>query len=71
MRPPLSLRPEDDLACALETMRSEGVRELPLVDAAGRVVDLIAETSIAHAYVAGLRGHRRSNGTSDAKNSGR
>lgn len=59
MRPPLALRAEDDLSSALETMLSEGVRELPLIDGSGRVIGLIDETSIAHAYVSGRNGHRR------------
>jgi CIC family chloride channel protein len=51
MRPPLALKPEDDLHAALEAMLSEGVRELPVVDAGGRLIGLVDETAIAHAYV--------------------
>ncbi|HEY6005504.1 MAG TPA: chloride channel protein, partial [Anaeromyxobacter sp.] len=50
MRPPVALRQDDDLRTAFEAMLAEGVRELPAVDAAGRIVGFVDETSIAHAY---------------------
>jgi CIC family chloride channel protein len=56
MKPPVALRPEDKLSRALETMLSEGVRELPLVDADGRLIALVDEASIAHAYVNARQG---------------
>jgi CIC family chloride channel protein len=55
MRPPVALEEQDDLHCALETMLSEGLRELPVVDASGKLVGLLDETSIAHAYVRSRR----------------
>jgi CIC family chloride channel protein len=63
MRPPLAVRPEDELSSALQTMLSEGLRELPLVDASGRVIGLIQETAIAHAYVEGRQDRRPDAGT--------
>jgi CIC family chloride channel protein len=51
MRPPVSLRPEDNLHQALATMQAEGLRELPLVADDGQILGLLDETAIAHAYV--------------------
>jgi CIC family chloride channel protein len=54
MRPPLSLRLDDDLRTAFELMRDHGLRELPATQADGRVVDLVDERAIAHAFL-GMR----------------
>ena len=43
---------EDVLGGVFETMLSQGVRELPVTDAAGALIGFVDETSIAHAYVA-------------------
>jgi CIC family chloride channel protein len=51
MRAPVSLRPGDELHQALETMQAAGLRELPLVGDDGRLLGLLDELSIAHAYV--------------------
>jgi CIC family chloride channel protein len=51
MRPPIALRPGDDLHAALETMVAHGLRELPVIDDDGRVVGVLDEAAIAHAYV--------------------
>lgn len=52
MRAPISLRPDENLRVAFETMLAQGVRELPVADEEGRVIGFIDETSIAHAYMA-------------------
>ena len=54
MRPPSSVSVDDDLRTAYELLRSEGLRELPIVDVAGHLVGLVAEADIAQAY---LRSH--------------
>ena len=54
MRPPSSVSVDDDLRTAYELLRSEGLRELPIVDSAGHLVGLVAEADIAQAY---LRAH--------------
>lgn len=51
MRPALGLRTEDDLRYALELMREEGLRELPVLDDEERVVGFVDQVSIAHAYL--------------------
>ena len=51
MRPPLELHQDDPLHAALDLMRTEGVRELPLADAGGKVVGMIGVAAIAHVYM--------------------
>ncbi len=51
MRPPASVRASDDLRAVFELLRAEKLRELPVVDANGRVVSLIDEAMIAQAYL--------------------
>jgi CIC family chloride channel protein len=51
MRPALGLRTEDDLRFALELMREEGLRELPVLDDEEHVVGFVDQVSIAHAYL--------------------
>lgn len=51
MRPPVGVKQHDPLRKAFETMRAEGIRELPVVDEDGRVVGFIDEGSLAHAYL--------------------
>jgi CIC family chloride channel protein len=51
MRSPIALRPQDDLRVALQTMVSTGLRELPVIDEQGRILGLLDEAAIAHAYV--------------------
>jgi CIC family chloride channel protein len=55
MRPPLALRENDGLRTAFEGMFTEGVRELPVTSAEGRIVGYVDETSIAHAYAKARR----------------
>ncbi|HVO20647.1 MAG TPA: chloride channel protein [Anaeromyxobacter sp.] len=52
MRPPITLSQDDGARSAFEAMLSQGVRELPVVDAQGTIVGFVDETSIAHAYLA-------------------
>lgn len=51
MRPPVGLRQADLVSHALHVMRSLGVRELPVLDADGRVLGLLDEAAIAHEYM--------------------
>ncbi len=52
MRPPVTLTLDDGIRSAFEAMLSQGVRELPVTDAAKRIVGFVDENSIAHAYLA-------------------
>ncbi len=51
MRPPVGVLQNDPLRKAFETMRAEGIRELPVLDRDDRVVGFIDEGSLAHAYL--------------------
>ena len=51
MRPPIALRDHDTLHAAYNRLVASGLRELPVTDAARRVVGLINEIAIAHAYL--------------------
>jgi CBS domain-containing protein len=53
MRPPVAVRPRDDLRTALETMLAHGVRRLPVVGDDARFIGLIDEDAIARAYLHG------------------
>jgi CIC family chloride channel protein len=55
MRPPIALREQDSLRTAYDRLLSSGLRELPVVDGDGRVVGLINEVAIAHAYLQARR----------------
>jgi CIC family chloride channel protein len=55
MRPPIALREQDSLRTAYDRLMSAGLRELPVVDGDGRVVGLINEVAIAHAYLQARR----------------
>jgi CIC family chloride channel protein len=50
MREPVSVQADAELGVAIETMLSSGLRELPVVDAAGRVLGCVDDRSISHAY---------------------
>jgi CIC family chloride channel protein len=52
MRPTVGVRLTDALRKAFQTMRAEGVRELPVLDADGRVIGFIDEGAVADAYLA-------------------
>jgi CIC family chloride channel protein len=51
MRPVASVAVDDTLLTALDTMRAERLPELPVLDAAGRILGFIDETTIASAYL--------------------
>jgi len=51
MRPPTSVRSDEDLRTAFELMRDEGLRELPVLDADGKVIGFIEEASIVDAFL--------------------
>ncbi|HEX2877554.1 MAG TPA: chloride channel protein [Polyangiaceae bacterium] len=51
MRPAASVSFDDTLLTALDLMRAERLPELPVLDAAGRVLGFIDETTIASAYL--------------------
>jgi CIC family chloride channel protein len=51
MRPPVTVTASDTLRRALEKMRAEGVRELPVVDAERRVVGFVDEGALAQLYL--------------------
>jgi CIC family chloride channel protein len=51
MQAPVSVRVEDDLRVATERMVSQGLRELPVLDADGRVLGLLDEAEIAEVYL--------------------
>ena len=55
MRPPVALRPGDPASRALSVMHEHGLRQLPVVDAAGRVLGLVDEVTIAHAFLQARR----------------
>jgi CIC family chloride channel protein len=59
MRAPLTVRAEDDLRTAFELMRTEALREVPVLDAVGVVVGFIDEASIVEAFLRAT-GPRRS-----------
>ena len=51
MRPPVVLRPRDDLRTALESMLSHELRQLPVVDDEGKVQGFVDEAAIARVYL--------------------
>lgn len=51
MQSPASVREGDDLRCAIETMLSNGLRELPVVSADQRALGIIGESDIARVYL--------------------
>jgi CIC family chloride channel protein len=53
MRSPFAVTAEDDLRKAFEVMLANGVRELPVVDAGGKIVGFVDEAGIAKAYMRG------------------
>ncbi|MBS2018362.1 MAG: chloride channel protein [Deltaproteobacteria bacterium] len=51
MRPPVGVAHDEALRKAFETMRVEGIRELPVLDADRRIIGFIDEGALAHAYL--------------------
>jgi CIC family chloride channel protein len=58
MRSPISLTETDTVRAAYDLLVSSGLRELPIVGADRRVVGLVNEVSIAHAYLQARRPQR-------------
>ncbi len=51
MRPPVSVRADDDLRVATERIVAEGLREIPVVDERGAVVGFLDESDVATVYL--------------------
>jgi CIC family chloride channel protein len=51
VQPAVSLAPDDDLRTAVESMQSNTLREVPVIDATGRIVGLLDEADISRAYL--------------------
>ncbi|MDC0740440.1 chloride channel protein [Polyangium mundeleinium] len=51
MQPPVTVRPDDDLRKATEVLLAQGVREVPVVDDAGRIVGFLDESEVGRAYL--------------------
>jgi CIC family chloride channel protein len=51
MRPPVSVRADDTLRTALDAMVENGIGEVPVIDAEGRLIGLIDEGVVARAYM--------------------
>ena len=56
MRPPVGVRVHDDMRTVFELMRSEGLREVPVVDEDGRVLGLVDEADVAQVYLRATSG---------------
>lgn len=61
MAPPVSVRPDDDLRRATERLVANGLRELPIVDAAGVIVGLLDEREIAKLFYVAPPSSQRAN----------
>jgi CIC family chloride channel protein len=51
MQQPVTARAEDDLRSAAQRMLERGLREIPVVDAAGKILGFLDEADIAKAYL--------------------
>ena len=51
MRPPTSVRSDEDLRTAFELLRDEGLHEVPVLDPDGHVIGFIDDVSIAEAFL--------------------
>ena len=51
VRDPVSLQPHDSLATAIGLMSGRGFRQLPVVDAGGRILGVLSAKSILHYLV--------------------
>jgi chloride channel protein, CIC family len=58
MRPPLSVKSEDSLTTALESMVAHGIRDIPVTNAEGHLIGILDEASFAKAYLR-MRGSAR------------
>jgi CIC family chloride channel protein len=50
-QPAVSIAPDDDLRTAVESMQSNTLREIPVVDPDGRIIGLLDEADISRAYL--------------------
>lgn len=60
MRPPICVAEHDTLRAAYDRLVASGLRELPVVDRERRVVGLVNDVAIAHAYLQARRAQRMS-----------
>ena len=51
MQPPVSVHAGDDLLRAAELLLQNGLRGIPVVDEAGRIVGFLDEAEVARAYI--------------------
>ncbi len=51
MQPPVFVKAHDDLRRAAELLLQNGLREIPVVDEAGRIVGFLDEAEVAKAYI--------------------
>ncbi|HEX4422036.1 MAG TPA: chloride channel protein [Kofleriaceae bacterium] len=58
MRPPIVLGERDTLRTAYDRLVASGLRELPVIDRDRRVIALINDVAIAHAYLQARRTHQ-------------
>jgi chloride channel protein, CIC family len=66
MRPAVRLQALDGVHAALDAMVANGVREIPIIDAQGRVVGFVDEAAIAKAYLTSQRERRKTDHTNGA-----
>jgi CIC family chloride channel protein len=50
-QPPVTVSVTDDLRTAAEAMLKNGLREVPVVDAAGQIIGFLDEADVSRAYV--------------------
>ena len=51
LQPPLSLSPDDHLRTAVEAMLANTLREIPVIDATGRIIGLLDEADVSRSYL--------------------
>ena len=51
VQPAVSIAPDDDLRTAVESMQSNTLREIPVIDEAGHIVGLLDDADISRAYL--------------------
>jgi CBS domain-containing protein len=54
MAHPVSIPPDTDLTAALRRMTSMGIRHLPVIEAGGRCLGVVAEAELVHCLAQGL-----------------
>jgi chloride channel protein, CIC family len=66
LRPPVSVKPQDDLRSATEAMIANELRGVPIVSAENRVIGMLGESDVAEVYLkAAVRAERAEAKTSD------